>query len=108
MEKTIYDKILTNLPRNIEGVIAQETLKKLIRLFLGDRIYLHPYGWNICGKWKTLTNDRYSDNARIILIRTDIKYVKGNDAPRWGKQGEFIQLTRKNSKLASKLADLIK
>ncbi len=54
------------------------------------------------GKGRFITNMNYQDNTIDVLERAGLKkgidFIVGNDSPRGGKTGQFIELTSKGKR----------
>lgn len=97
------EKIAAAAPANRE--IALNGLLVLIRLFSGHRVHLYE-GWSkSCGRYK-LMDATGVKTAKTLLSEGEINYTYGNDAPRGGMSGQYIELPRRSARMVAELTDL--
>jgi hypothetical protein len=100
---TIAEKITAALPSNREW--AMNALLLLAALYRGERV--HEYaGSHFDGRKRKLHNTAGFSQAELIIERAGIQVIRGNDAPRGGILGNYISLSRGNSRIASQVMEL--
>lgn len=76
------------------GVLAAKYEKVISFLIRGGRV--HPFRWTYSGyRHKLIGDDKHYTDA---LTAIGIDYTTGNDAPRGGANGFFIELTAKGKR----------
>ena len=100
---TIAEKIAAALPSNREW--AMNALLILAALYRGERV--HEYsGAHFNGRRRELHNTTGFSQAGLIIERAGIRVNQGNDAPRGGILGNYISLSRGNSRIAARVMEL--
>lgn len=100
---TIAEKIAAALPSNREW--AMNALLILAALYRGERV--HEYsGAHFNGRRRELHNTAGFSQAELIIERAGIRVNQGNDAPRGGILGNYISLSRGNSRIAAQVMEL--
>lgn len=100
---TIAEKISAALPANRDW--AMNALLILAALYRGERV--HEYaGSHFNGRRRKLHNTAGFPCAVRVLNAAGIDYEKGNDAPRGGILGNYISLSRGNSRIAAQVMEL--
>lgn len=106
--KTLENKIQENLTTK-KGTIKAK-YESVIFLILNPKSKIHPVSSRYSGGYVNVS-DRTDDLIEGLKL-LGIDYEQGNDAPRGGRDGNFIQLTTKGrrqvAKLSKKLNDLEK
>lgn len=99
----IAEKIAAALPSNREW--ALNALLILAALYRGERV--HEYaGSHFDGRKRKLHNTAGFSQAELIIERAGIPVIRGNDAPRGSILGNYISLSRGNSRIASQVMEL--
>lgn len=100
---TIAEKITAALPANREW--AMNALLLLAALYRGERV--HEYaGSHFDGRKRKLHNTAGFSQAELLIERAGIPVIRGNDAPRGGILGNYISLSRGNSRIAAQVMEL--
>lgn len=100
---TIAEKIAAALPSNRDW--AMNALLILAALYRGERV--HEYaGSHFNGRRRKLHNTAGFPCAVRVLNAADIDYEEGNDAPRGGILGNYISLSRGNSRIAAQVMEI--
>ena len=97
------EKIAAAAPANRE--IALNGLLVLIRLFSGHRVHVYD-GWSKSGGRYKLMDATGVKTAKALLSEGEINYTYGNDAPRGGMPGRYMQLPRRSARMVAELTDL--
>lgn len=88
---------LTKKDGSLQVKYCDSTLRTYLgHLANGQRI--HPMFWTGTARTKTLVTTKY-ERMRDILGALRIEYKLGNDAPRGGMTGEYIELTDKGRRV---------
>lgn len=77
--------------RNIKGTKAWHLIQTAL---FTKNATIRPC--TVSGKGRFATNMDYTSDVCVILDEAKIRYNKGNDAPRGGKEGNYIILTHIN------------
>lgn len=107
LKNAFVKKVIAHLPKKLDGVIAQEAICALIRLCNGERLHKNA-GWHHSGGWNTFQTYRDVETAETCCTRGGVNLIRGNDAPRGGRTGDYFQLARKNPRAAAALSLLVK
>lgn len=99
------EKIAAAAPANRE--IALNGLLVLIRLFSGHRVHVYD-GWSKSGGRYKLMDATGVKVAKTLMNEGEIKYTCGNDAPRGGMPGDYMELPRRSSRMVAELTALYK
>lgn len=97
------EKIAAAAPANREH--ALNGLLVLIRLFSGHRVHIYE-GWSKSGGRYKLMDATGVNTAKVFLSEGEINYTYGNDAPRGGMPGQYLQLPRRSARMVAELTDL--
>ena len=97
------EKIAAAAPANRE--IALNGLLVLIRLFSGHRVHVYD-GWSKSGGRYKLMDATGVKTAKTLLSEGGVNYTYGNDAPRGGMPGQYMQLPRRSARMVAELTDL--
>lgn len=97
------EKIAAAAPANRE--IALNGLLVLIRLFSGHRVHIYE-GWSKSGGRYKLMDATGVKIAKALLSEGEINYTYGNDAPRGGMPGQYMELPRRNARMVAELTGL--
>lgn len=95
--------IVAALPSKLEkSATFAGTVSALVSFFRGER--LHKYeGWNVSGGYCNLNVN--ADVSRALAILRDVglfnEIKTGNDAPRGGKAGDYVYISRVNNRVAN-------
>ena len=95
--------IVAALPSKLEkSATFKGTVSALVSFFRGER--LHKYeGWNVSGGYCNLNVN--ADVSRALAILRDVglfnEIKTGNDAPRGGKVGDYVYISRVNHRVAN-------
>jgi len=97
------EKITSALPSNRDW--AMSALLIIAALYRGERV--HEYaGSHFDGRKRKLHNTAGFSQAELIIERAGIPVIRGNDAPRGGILGNYISLSRGNSRIASQVMEI--
>lgn len=100
---TIAEKIAAALPSNRDW--AMSALLIIAALYRGERV--HEYaGAHFDGRKRKLHNTAGFSQAELIIERAGLPVIRGNDAPRGGILGNYISLSRGNSRIASQVMEI--
>ena len=101
------EKILDNIRyKNLECYNAQKTIENIIRFLNGEKLYFYNKWSKTCGRFKLLKHG-FTESVRDIMSKSGIKFELGNDAPKGGAVGSFIQITRTNKRITNDFIMLI-
>ena len=100
---TLADLIRAALPANREW--AMNALLVLAALYRGEKVHVYS-GSHFNGRRRELHNTAGVSQAELIIEKTGIKILRGNDAPRGGELGKYISLPRRNLRIAAQLTEL--
>ena len=97
------EKITSALPSNRDW--AMSALLIIAALYRGERV--HEYaGSHFDGRKRKLHNTAGFSQAELIIERAGIPVIRGNDAPRGGILGNYISLSRGNSRIAAQVMEI--
>lgn len=84
------DRIIAALPRNSEHRL--NALFILVHLAKGEAVHRYT-GWG--SGWRSLHDATGVKTAMGVLTDAEVKFDRGNDAPRGGVMGDYIKLPRR-------------
>lgn len=99
----IADRIRAALPANREW--AMNALLVLAALYRGEKVHVYS-GAHFNGRRRELHNTAGVSQAEVIIEKAGIKIQWGNDAPRGGILGNYIELPRGNSRIAAQVMEI--
>lgn len=103
----LAEKILDNIRyKNLECYNAQKTIENIIRFLNGEKLYFYNRWSKNRGHFRLLKQG-FTDSVEDIMSKSGIKYELGNDAPKGGATGSFIQITRTNKRITNDFITLI-
>lgn len=100
---TMTDRLIDALPRRKDYKVY--TLNCLIELFSGEKVHRY-YGWKKSGGFYRLEKALGVEPALTALTRASVAVTFGNDAPKGGATGSFIQLEKKDPRIVKTLTAL--
>ena len=74
-------------------------------LYRGEKVHVYS-GSHYNGRRRELHNTAGVSQAELIIEKTGIKILRGNDAPRGGELGKYISLPRRNLRIAAQITEL--
>lgn len=99
----VIEKISAGLPSRADW--AMSALLVIAKLYRGERVHRYS-GAHFDGRKRTLHYTAGIAQAELVLSRAGIETVEGNDAPRGGILGSYIELPRGNSRIEAQIMAL--
>ncbi len=103
--ETLFNKLQKGGYITQAGKIPKRIYSDRLIAFFSKKEKLYIYETKGTGRYRHIDTNSTTDYVIDLCNKLNLKMIRGNDAPRGGKLGEYIQIKRVNRQLIDKLQE---